>query len=267
MASQARWRAGGPGDGAIAISIFLQGGYGMKRSMAPALALAALLLTAAPAGAVKVEPPNPHTFVGSASVPPTITGEGEFALKPFNIVCEKVKSTSSGLTPTFPSTTFTAIVKYSGCEAEGTVARAEYELKAKVPTPVTYNFHANGVVEFGSGGTVTNGKLEGAGPVEIDVSGPFKCTISIAPGTYPTKSLKKPEAQYETATFLPEEETVEKHKTPEVVKKLAISTALTKLPYELGGEFCEALPKTEYASGTSSSSLLAQIKNGDISWE
>ena len=241
----------------------------MKRSMAPALALAALalLLTAVPAAAVKIEPPNPHKFVGTATAPPTFTGEGEFALKPFNITCEKVKSTSSGVLPTFPSTTLTAIVKYSGCTAEGTIARAEYELKARVPAAVTFNYHANGVVEVGSGGTVTNGKLEGAGPVEIAVSGPFKCTIAIAAGTYPTKSLKKPEAQYEAATFLNEEETVVRGKTSELVKKLAISTALTKLPYALGGEFCEALPKTEYTGGSASNSLLAQIKKGDISWE
>ena len=51
------------------------------------------------------------------------------------------------------------------------------------------------------------------------------------------------------------------------MKKLAIATALTKVPYELEGEFCEALPKTEYKNGSYASSLVAEIKKGSISWE
>jgi hypothetical protein len=242
----------------------------MRRSFTPALAVSALALAlaATPAGAQKVEPPNPHKFIGSESVEPHFSGEAEeFALKPFTISCEEAKSTSSGVTPTFPSKTLTAVVKYSDCEAEATLNKAEYELKAKFLTPVTLNYHANGVVEVGAGGTVKEGKLEGAGAIEIAVSGPFKCVIDIAPGTYPAKSLKKPEAEYEAAKFANQEETVVKGKGSVVVKKLAISTALTKMPYELEGEFCEALPKTEYTGGAYTGSLLAELKKGDIGWE
>ena len=51
------------------------------------------------------------------------------------------------------------------------------------------------------------------------------------------------------------------------MKKLEISNALTKVPYALEGEFCEALPKTEYRAGTYTGSLVASIKKGDIGWE
>ena len=212
----------------------------MRRSLAPALALSALALAATPAVAAKTEPPNPHKFVGSESVEPRFTGEAqEFALKPFTITCEKAKSTTSGVTPTFPSKTLTAVVKYSGCEAEATLNKAEYELKAKFLGPVTFNYHANGAVEMGAGGTVKEGKLEGAGAIEIAVKGPFKCTIDIPAGTYPAKAVRKPEAEYEAAKFNNVEETIETGKGPVVVKKLAISTALTKVPYELEGEFAK----------------------------
>jgi hypothetical protein len=240
----------------------------MRRSLAPALALAALALAVAPAVATAVEVPNPHQFVGSSNVEPRFVGEGaEINVKPFAIDCEKAKSTASGVTPAFPSKTLTAVIKYSGCEAEATINRAEYEMKARFLTPVTLNYHANGVVEFGAGGTVTGGKLEGAGPVEIAVKGAFKCTIAIAPGTYPAKSLNRPEAEYEAASFTNEEETVTKGKTSTLIKRLGISTTLTKMPYELGGEFCEALPKTEFTGGSFEGSLLGEIKKGDLSRE
>jgi hypothetical protein len=239
----------------------------MRRSLAPVAALAVLALGATPAMA-KTEPPNPHQFAGSENVEPRYRGEGEWDLKPFTVTCEKAKSKASGVTPTFPSKTLVAVLKYSGCTAEATISRAEYELKAKVRTPVTYVYHANGVVEVGAGGTINEGKLEGAGPVEIAVSGLFKCTIDVEPGTFPAKSLKKPEAQYETATYTNEEETVEKGKSgPMVIKKLSIATALTNMPYELEGEFCEAMPKTEYGTGSFTGSLLAEIKKGSLSWE
>jgi hypothetical protein len=241
----------------------------MRRSLAPALAVSVLALAAAPAVAKKkAEPLNPHKFVGTVNAEPRFAGESaEFGLKPFTITCEKAKSTSSGVTPTFPSKTLTAVVRYSGCEAEATLNKAEYELKAKFLSAVTFNYRANGVVEVGAGGTVKEGKLEGAGEIEIAVKGPFKCTIDIEAGTYPVNSLKKPEAEFEAAKFENEEETIEKGKGSVVVKKLAINTALTKMPYELEGEFCEALPKTEYTTGTYSGSLVAEIKKGDIGWE
>ncbi len=240
----------------------------MKRSLAPVLAVAAIALAATPALARKAVTPNPHKFTGSESVEPRFTGETqEFALKPFTITCEKAKSSSSGVTPTFPSKTLTAVIKYSSCEASATLDKAEYELTAKFKTPVTLNYHANGAVEIGSGGTVKEGKLEGAGAIEIGLKGAVKCTISIPAGTYPAGELKKPESEFEAATFTNQEETIEKGKTSVVVKKLEISNALTKVPYALEGEFCEALPKTEYRAGTYTGSLVASIKKGDIGWE
>jgi hypothetical protein len=239
----------------------------MKKALLAALAMFAFAVAAAPAVAQKVEPPNPHKFVGSENVEPKFTGESqEFALKPFTVTCETAKSKNSGAA-TFPSKTLTAVVKYSHCEAEATIGKAEYELKAKFMAPVTLNYHANGYVELGSGGTIKEGKLEGAGAVEIAVKGPFKCTINIAAGTYPAAALKKPEAEYEAVKYTNKEETVEKGKKTTIVKTLGIENTLTKLPYEIEGEFCEALPKTEFGNGTYSGSLVASIKNATIGRE
>jgi hypothetical protein len=242
----------------------------MRYLLAAVLALAALAtgVTTASARTGKAVTPNPHNFVGSPNAEPKFTGEGgTFTLKPFTVECEKTKGVGTGITPTFPSKTLTSVVKFSGCEAEATLNHAEYELKAKVLTPVTFNYHANGAVEVGAGGTVKEGKLEGAGPIEIAVSGPFKCTIDIEPGVYPPSFLKKPEGEFEALTFTNSEETIQKGKTSVVVKRLEIASELTKMPYELEGEFCEALPKTEFTNGTYTGSLLAEIKKGSIGWE
>ena len=79
---------------------------------------------------------------------------------------------------------------------------------------MTFNYHANGVVEIGSGGTIKEGRLEGASEIEIALKGPFKCTIDIEAGTYPAKALKKPEAEYTAARFSNEETTVTNARAP-----------------------------------------------------
>jgi hypothetical protein len=246
----------------------------MRRSFASVLASAglafsvlALAATPAVAGKRGGEAPNAHQFVASANVAPKFTGEVELDLKPFEIECEKAKSTTSSVTPAFPSKTLTTVVKFGECEAEAELHGAEYEFKAKFLSPVTFNYHANGVVEIGAGGTVNEGKLEGAGEIEISVKGPFKCTIDIPAGTYPATSLKHPEAQYETAKFTNLEETIETGKGSVLEKKLGIATALNKVPYEFEGEFCEAWPKTEFTKGTLESSLVGEIKKGTLGWE
>ncbi len=238
----------------------------MTKAFSVALAVTALAVAAVPA--LAVEPANPHKFVGSPNAEPKFSGEGqEFVLKPFTVECEKAKSTTSG-TPTFPTKTLTAVMKYSKCAATAVIGKAEYkEMKAKFLAPVTINYHANGFVELGSGGTIKEGKLEGAGPVEISVKGPFKCTIDVAAGTYPINATKKPEAEFEAAKYTNKEEKVEKGKEPKVVKTLEIANSISKMPYEIEGEFCEALPKTEFTNGQYNGSLVASIKKGSIGWE
>jgi len=162
----------------------------MRRSFASVLASAGLALsvlalaaTPALAGKRSAEAPNTHQFVGSANVEPTFVGEGEdFELKPFEVECERAKSITSGVTPASPSKTLTTVVTFTGCEAEATLHGAEYELKASFLSPVTFNYHANGVVEMGAGGTVNDGKLEGAGEIEIAVRGPSSARSTSRPG-------------------------------------------------------------------------------------
>jgi len=236
----------------------------MRKALVAAFALLALAVFATPAVAQKE--PNPHKFVGTENGEPKYTGEGEFELKPFLVECGKAKGKSTGPVM-FPTKTLATVVKYSECEAEATIGKAEYSFEHVKVTPVTYNYHANGFVEIGSGGTVTAGKLEGAGPIEISVKGAFKCTIDVEAGTYPVGAVNKPESEFEAVKFTNSEEMIEKGKMPLTIKRLGIENALTRVPYEMEGEFCEALPKTEFTNGKINGELTGEIKKGQLSWE
>jgi hypothetical protein len=244
----------------------------MRRSLlAPVLAVSALALAATPALAHKSEQAvNTHKFTGSSQVPVRAAGTGEqdFSFGPFAVTCESAKSVKGIGTSTWPSETLFVEMKYSGCEATATLhGVGELELKAKFLSPLSLNYHSNGFVEAGAGGTVVGGKLEGAGEVEIALSGPFKCTIDVEPGTFPLKAIKKAEEQYEAAQYKVEEVTIEKGKKTSVENKLAIATALTKLTYEFEGEFCEAFSRTEGKSGSYSGALLAELPKASLGFE
>jgi hypothetical protein len=139
----------------------------MRRSLlAPALAASALAVAATPALAHKSHTAGvTHKFTGSeqTEVHAVGTGEQEFKYGPFTITCEKAKAVKGTGTSTWPSENLFVEVKYSSCEASAALhGMEELELKAKFLSPVSLNYHANGFVEAGSGGTVTAGKLEAA---------------------------------------------------------------------------------------------------------
>lgn len=234
-----------------------------RHLLAAMLAGATLAVAASPAIAVA------HTFTGSESAAPKFAGETEeFVLKPFTVSCEAAKSSKTSTPPTFPTSSLLAEVKFSKCSATATLGgTGEHELKARFAAPVDINFHANGYVEIGSGGKVTAGKLEGAQPIEILFSGEFKCSVDIEPGIFPLKAEKRPEETYEAAKYTPEEVTVQKGKKVVVKHKLAIALALSKMPYEIEGEFCETFSKTEGKAGSYTGKLLAELPKGNLGWE
>jgi hypothetical protein len=244
----------------------------MRRSLL-ALALAASTLAAAaqPALAHKVRQAGvAHKFTGSEAAEVRASGSGvqEFVYGPFTVTCEKARSIKTGTMTSWPSESFLVQMKYSECEATAALHNMEeLELKAKFLTPVSLVYHANGFVEAGAGGTLTGGKLVGASAIEIALGGVFKCTIDVEPGTFPVKAIKKPEEMFEAASYKVEETTIEKGKKTSVRKTLAIKTALAKMTYELEGEFCEALSKTEGRTGSYTGSLLAELPKGSLGWE
>ncbi|HUA12410.1 MAG TPA: hypothetical protein VMA83_10435 [Solirubrobacteraceae bacterium] len=239
----------------------------MRGVIGAAAFLTAAALAAAPAIAHKTETPNPHRFTGTAAVAPRFVGEEqELTLKPFVVTCEKAKSTKATPAASFPSSNLAAVVKFGECTATGTIAKTEYELEARV-SAITVNYHANGALEMGSGGTIEGGKLVGAGPIKVSMTGAVKCTISLAAGAYPAGYGKRPQGEFEAATFSDNEETLGSGKHERTVGKLEISTELGKLPYTLEGPFCETLPKTEMKSGVFTGSLEASIHDGSIGWE
>ena len=99
---------------------------------------------------------------------------------------------------------------------------------AKFSAPVDLNFNANGFVETGAGGKPGGGKLEGAGPIAISLSGAFKCTIAVKAGTFPVAAVKRPSHGYEVAKYAPEVKLREGRKAT-VKTALAITTALGKM--------------------------------------
>jgi len=239
--------------------------------LAPVLAASVMSIAAAPALAhKKAQAAVAHKFTGSEAVEVRAKGtsEQDFTFGPFEVSCEKAKSLKGSGTATWPSQNLFVQMKFSGCEAVAALhGMEELELKAKFLTPVSLNYNANGFVEFGSGGTINGGKLEGAGEVEIAVSGAIKCTIDVEPGIFPIRAEKKPEEQYEAATYKVEEFPFEKGKKTGIQDKLAIGTTLAKMPYELEGEFCEALSKTEGRSGAYSGSLQAELPKASLGFE
>lgn len=239
--------------------------------LAPALGASALGIVAASAQA---HPPTQvatkHEFTGSEQIEVRAAASGaqKFTFGPFAITCERAKTVAGHGTASWPSETLFVQVKYSGCSAVASLRdMSELHLKAKFVTPLSLNYHANGFVEAGAEGTPTSGKLEGAKAAEIALSGPFRCTIDVAPGTFPSRALRKPEEQFEAATYKVEETKIEKGKHKGVQDKLAITTALSKMAYELEGEFCEALSKTEGVSGAYDGTLLAELPKASLGFE
>lgn len=240
--------------------------------LAAAVAAITLAVMAVPAGARKkaAQTTVAHKFIGSENVEARVaaTGEQEFAFKPFAVTCEKAKSSKAGQATTWPSESLFTVVKYSGCTATSSLpGMEELELKAKFLTPVDLNFNADGYVEAGAEGKLSEGKLQNAGEIEIALSGPFKCTIDVEPGVFPANGGVKPGKTFEVAKYANEEVKVEKGSKVSVKHKVAITTAITKMAYELEGEFCEALDKTEGKAGTYTGDLLAELPKGNLSWE
>jgi streptogramin lyase len=237
-----------------------------RQSLAPALAACVLALVAVPAAAQKAAGVS-DSFIGSVAAEPRFVSMGsqQFAFKPFTVSCAQAKSTKSGLTPEWPAQSLFAEVVFSGCMANAELhGIGDLELKARFLTPVELNFNANGFVEAGAGGKPVDGKLGGAGAIEIALTGAIKCTIDVEAGTFPAKALKEPGEEYEAATYKPEE--VELGTKPNVEDKLAITTNLSKMNYALEGEFCEALSKTEGKSGAYDGGLLAELPKSSLDW-
>gem|GEM_PF-1692987 len=219
-------------------------------------------------GAEAAKPGVADKFTGTemAEARLAATGAQRFTFGPFTVACEQAKSVKSGAAQSWPSVSLFAELRFSGCSAVAKLPRlGELELKAKFLAPVDLNFNANGFVEAGAGGKPANGGLDGAGPIEIALSGPVKCTIDVEAGTFPGQAIKRPGAAYDAALYKPEVKLGEAGRAG-AKDELGITTALSRMAYELEGEFCEAFPKTEGRAGSYSGSLLAELPKGGLGW-
>jgi hypothetical protein len=138
--------------------------------------------------------------------------------------CKKVKS--SGGVDWERSDTFFELVKFSGCRAaigEGTIKEVPKVSNFKIG----FEFHSNGFIESG-GGEATSVHVNKTA-VFIKRKGGL-CTVEIPAQTVPIKATKKPENEFEAATYETEMEPANIKKFPKgFQEKLDIDVELKKV--------------------------------------
>jgi hypothetical protein len=223
--------------------------------IAAGLAVAALAVSATPALA--------HEFISSGG--PT-KGKGEeqiFKLGPFKIECKSAKSKGSTVAGGSP-TLFTEI-KLRGCVTFASLGGNPIELKTKFVTPIAVEYHANGFVEIGSEGEEVEGNttLKG-GTIEVKIK-TLKCVIKLPEQTLPKGAIKKPEGEFEAATYSNEEEEKGKRK----FDKLAIDNEWKGIHYEYGQGQCESfkVSEEERGSGRFEGELIEEVPGGNLEFQ
>jgi hypothetical protein len=223
--------------------------------IAAVLAIAALAVSASPALA--------HEFISSGG--PT-KGKGEeqiFKLGPFKIECKR--ASSKGSTAAGSSQTLFAEIKMHGCVTHASLGGNPIELATKFVTPLDIEYHANGFVEFGSEGEEIEGNVTLAGgTVEVKIKS-LKCDIKLPRQTVPKAAEKKPNGEFEAATYSNEEEEKGKRK----FDKLSIFNEFKGIHYEYGGGQCESFKTSEEerGSGRYEGEFIEEVHGGNLEFQ
>jgi hypothetical protein len=223
--------------------------------IAAVLAMAALAVSATPALA--------HEFISSGG-PTKGTGEEQrFQLGPFHIEC--AKATSRGTTAAGSSSTFGTETKLRKCTTEAHLGGEPIFLKTKFLTPVVTEYHANGFVEIGAEGEEIEGNttLKG-GTIEMKIKG-IMCVIKLPEQTIPKAAERKPNGEFEAATYSNEE--FERGKT--TFNKLAIANEWKGIHFEYGEGQCSTFKTSEEErkSGKFEGELLEEVVHGNLEFQ
>jgi hypothetical protein len=223
--------------------------------IAAVLAVAALAVSAAPALA--------HEFISTGG--PT-KGRGEeqiFRLGPFKIEC--AKATAKGSTVAGSSPTLFASIKPQKCATEAKIGGNPIFLKTHFVTPLDIEYHANGFVEIGSEGEEIAGEavLLG-GSVELKIH-TIKCVLTLPEQTLPRAAEKKPENEFEAATYSNEEEERGKRK----FDKVAIFNEFKGIHFEYGEGQCADFNASEEErhSGKFEGELIEEVRGGSLEFQ
>jgi hypothetical protein len=210
--------------------------------------------------AIAATPALAHEFTASKTGKTSGKAETEqkFKFGPFKITCEKVKA--KGAQAAGASSTLTVALKFNSCTNEVKFGTRPAFVPTHFLTPVAITYHANGYVETGSeieefegSAVLAGGEAEikvytGVLPGEHEKS---RCTIYWPEQTLPLKAIKKPEAEYSTATY-------SNVATPTAVNKkfpdgfqhsINISNSFKGIKYVFEGEPCEEWGKEESEEG------------------
>jgi hypothetical protein len=184
-----------------------KGDVGDMRHLRVTFGLAAI----ACAFALAATPALAHEFVASqeGKTKGSIEKLQEFKFGPFNLRCEKVgsKGYMSGGSTQILSTA----IKPGKCLTVAHMGGHEFFLSTAWKIPLALEYHANGYVKTGSTVVNVEGKWVVGGPaamfkVHLGKTEEFEsssCEVLIPPGqVLPAAAAKKPEEQYEAASFL-----------------------------------------------------------------
>jgi hypothetical protein len=154
--------------------------------------------------AFAVKEPKPlGKFVASATGGTKGHGEaGEMRLGPYSFPngCTK-ELKSSGSVEEGESTTLAQQIKFRGCIAKRKVGKGGIEESFPVKFTLSMEFHSNGFLETGEGSSVHIN----AATIQLKAAKSY-CKVSIPAQTLPEKAEKKPEGEFEAASYETEEE-------------------------------------------------------------
>jgi hypothetical protein len=222
--------------------------------------LCAVLVGALCALAIAAAPALAHEFTASRTGKTTGKSETEqkFKFGPFKITCEKVKA--KGAQAAGSSSTLAVALRFNSCTDEVKFGTKPAFVPTHFLTPLAVEYHANGFVETGSeleefegSATLAGGEAEikvytGVLPGEHEKS---RCTILWPEQTLPLKAVKKPEAQYSTATYsnVATPNSSIKRFPDGFQHSISIANTFKGIKYEFEGEPCEEWGKEESEEG------------------
>jgi hypothetical protein len=218
---------------------------------------------AAVALAVSATPALAHEFISTGGL---TKGKGEeqiFRFGPFKIECAAAKA--KGSTAAGSSPTLFASIKPMKCKTEAKIGSNPIFLKTHFLTPIAIEYHANGFVEIGSEGEEieSQAKLIG-GSIELKIHA-IKCVLTLPEQTLPKAAEKKPEGEFEAATYSNEEEERGKRK----FDKVAIFNEFKNIHFEYGEGQCEEFKASEEErhAGKYEGELIEEVRGGSLEFQ
>jgi len=207
----------------------------------------------------KINETNKVVDKGIGSVETLQLADGKLSIES----CKKIKS--SGGIDWERSDTIFELVSFTGCLGRSGEKEAVEERHLKIPNfRIGFEFHSNGFVETGGGEAASVHVNKTA--VFIKAHKGSQCTIEVPAQTLPVKATKKPENEFEAATYETEEYPAKIKKFPAgFQEELDITTELKKVVANVKGTYCIRKPKYKNNTGEIDIELEeVKIKNGNL---